>query len=92
MKYELAKKLKDAGFSQREPTFTKFNESTWESVYEPHLSELIEACEKISTIKRTGLDGAEKWSADATDYPEVYGETPEEAVAKLYLALNNNET
>ena len=92
MNYELAKKLKDAGFPQREPTFTKFSEGTWEAVYEPTLSELIEDCKNISTIRRTGLDGAEKWSADATDYPEVYGKTPEEAIGNLWLTINNHET
>ncbi len=65
------------------------------------LSELIEACgEDLSHIKRYPVDDEVYWWAvsHTTDYPkghalegnniEEQGKNPEEAVAKLWLALN----
>lgn len=58
--------------------------------YLPTLSELIEACTGINILKRTGLSGESSWSVDTLDYPEVYGSTPEEALVRLWLALNSS--
>ncbi len=101
MNYELAKQLKDAGFPQNgngEPQYfkdgvrdrTEFGHR-YERLYIPTLEELIEACGDgfnglhkagtawlASTLKGTGeFDGA--------------GETPTEAVARLWLALQDNQ-
>lgn len=94
MNYELAKKLKDAGFPFKHyshiphfydeiSSFTK-NEET---VPRPVLSELVEACgdEFISLGRRKGFATGE-WGAHAKDKHGL-GATPEEAVANLWLAL-----
>lgn len=60
----------------------------------PTLSELIEACGDDTEIHINGLNG--KWRAEKAGHsnfgPEGFipndGPTPEEAVAKLWLALN----
>lgn len=141
MNYELAKKLKEAGFPQELNNgdwayFTDKDEYTdneihlmhddndegcfvgnsyshryfdhdptsWTKV--PTLSELIEACgEDLIAIQREFNEFNEftkftecKWCAvnEWEDYypPDVhrggYGHTPEEAVAHLWLSLNNN--
>ncbi len=143
MEYELAKKLKDAGFPEPESWANKyaycasedsdheyckeqvqlihedndegvlvgdeyrhrFKENKW--IYAPTLSDLIEACEGEWGQRFRWL-GNEKthWSAQARQkhpkskkYPDstilrnlpdvkVKGSTPEEAVAKLWLALH----
>lgn len=92
--YDLAKKLKDAGFPQ---TSSK-GEGTVifypEGIYHPTLSELVEACgEHIDSLEKVTLG----WCASGTgeteneEYPTIrideYGSTPEEAVANLLLAL-----
>ena len=56
----------------------------------PTLSELIEACGgKIFGLQRNDK-GWSAWAKfpDAEETPEQYGVTPEEAVARLWLALN----
>lgn len=91
MTYELAKELKDAGFPQRGGEIgTRDRETGSESVYAPTLSELIEACGNRLTV-------LENWGEGWTAYEEqldligkeAKGKTPEEAVAKLYIALYN---
>ena len=92
MNYELAKRLKDAGFPHlmREITSQLMIET-------PTLSELIEACgEKLDLLERTGMVGQEKWRASVDEDREgygtsIYGETPEEAVANLWLSLQAKE-
>jgi hypothetical protein len=60
------------------------------TVYIPTLSELIEACgDGFSSLENGGDD----WGAYSTlitfwNDPVGYGKTPEEAVARLYIALN----
>ena len=79
MDYALAKQLKDAGF----PGLS--------GLAEPTLTELIEACgERFESLNRHGEGawGAEGWPTDNTTPLLVVGSTPEEAVAKLWLALN----
>ena len=101
MNYELAKQLKEAGFPQEENEGKILcphrgwscnkgcKEKDW--IYHPTLSELIEACgdEFIKLEKHV------EWEAEAyiTDkegkhIAELYGKSPEEAVAKLWLKLN----
>ena len=95
MTYELAKLLKDAGFSQ-------FGKGTWtyppdkivthytDRVYDPTLSELIEACgETFDSLRRVGFTD---WQAEDRSYtgsgPVFCGNSTEEAVARLWLALH----
>lgn len=108
MKYELAKELKDAGFpqeghfwyvsedgkntselmsvdAQEERTYMKL------ILVAPTLSELIAACgEAFSHMSRR--DTGEYWvrARDSDVYHK--GETPEEAVARLWLALQKNSS
>lgn len=98
MNYELALKLKESGFPQPEsvkipdylPTNIINTSSVWElkeNVYTPTLSKLIEACgDKFDKLLRiyTGEFVAETIGKE----PHI-GSTPEEAVAKLWLELNN---
>lgn len=85
MNDELAKKLKDAGFRMWETSAVVGNtfedgEHYW--IY-PTLSELIEACGEdfVGLIKR------HDWLTIGHD-EHTNGTTPEEAVANLWLALN----
>jgi hypothetical protein len=100
MNYDLAKELKDAGFLQRGDGSYVFPEiDTGETNktlrrYAPTLSELIEACgDEFDRLERD-TDGTK-------EYPKVYfcayavsrdsgqfGSTPEEALTRLWLALN----
>ncbi len=87
LSYELAKKLKDAGFPQKgeyyEPLY-----------YQPTLSELIEACgdkfKRLETCKvpdiKTDVERI-VWFAYSED-DETTGYTPEEAISELWLELN----
>jgi len=99
MNYELAKELKDAGFPQdghfgidavgtvgcigdhpaKLPLIVKA----------PTLSELIEACGERSFILNAARTRGHRnsWYAEAGGV-EAIGPTPEEAVARLWLALN----
>ncbi len=92
MTYELAKKLKDAGFPQngfdKEPL-------TWQEkhhAYFPALSELIEACgaefKELMRVPHPHLD-KNPWYCRGWETEIFEGSTPEEAVANLWLALNN---
>lgn len=80
MNYELAKKLKDVGF--RVPVGAS-------SLWQPSLSELIEACgEKFSNLRND--EGRWIATASGVSYGQT-GSTPEEAVANLWLALNEKK-
>lgn len=90
MTYELAKELKDAGFPQTgKGNFyggdgSALGGTTIDVVYKPTLSELIEACVDFqSLIKRSSIEFEARGSDD-----RCLGLTPEEAVARLWLALN----
>lgn len=97
MNYELTNQLKDAGF----PLHSNENISVFnvdDVIYAtPTLSELIEACgEDLKQIDRI-LQWKEKpdWFAlshsinpDSRRDIGEFGKTPEEAVARLWLALN----
>ncbi len=83
MNYELAKQLKDAGFPQDECCV--HGKSGHDHVFEPSLSELIEACgDEFHGLWRV----MDEWFAKDARGLEIKGSTPEEAVAKLWLALN----
>lgn len=87
MKYDLLKKLKDAGFPQNKHYYC-LEDGTISDVCIPTLSELIEACgDRLGGIKRT-IEG-NQWVAidDISDYMLPSYKTPEEAVALLYLKL-----
>jgi hypothetical protein len=103
MNYELAKKLKDAGFPQGEGAkyLTCHSYDSSDScredehiAYAPTLSELIEACgENFSKLERKAFaDSASnpyRWYVlSLIDLLETEGTTPEEAVANLYIALH----
>ena len=87
MTYELAKELKDVGFPfiwNYEPEALRFREY-------PTLSELIEACIGEYWFSLVELK-PHAWRAEGKTLElkvlREVGKTPEEAVAKLYLALN----
>lgn len=100
MTYELAKELKDAGFLQRtlgdydgQECGHEEGEHTRECrVACPTLSELIEACgEDFSSLTLTKT----MWRARAANFirmgelvVDAVSTIPEEAVARLWLALN----
>lgn len=104
MNYKLAKQLKEAGFK---PSFKEYekrrslecqNPNEWndEQIYEPSLSELIEACgENFFQLERE-YDSYTFETLNWSCYPHINsginemirGSTPEEAVAKLWLELN----
>ena len=96
MNYELAKELKDAGFRQKDENC--YNNRLSNPVYAPTLSELIEACgEKIAVFQDGTMWTAGKINTittnglmffDAIFSCTVLASTPEEAVARLWLALN----
>lgn len=121
--YELAKKLKEAGFPQKEdglkilpeekflmfapsimwpalkeanPNIISREEATDLYVYCPSLEELIEACgDCLSHMKKwnghwwaVSHCGHKEHEPDGNNLEET-GSTPTEAVAKLWLALNN---
>lgn len=97
MDYELALKLKDCGFPQgtsaflTDPNCTELDSVGSHShgdceVYPPTLSELIEACgEKFVALT---LYKAGEWIAQGENIDGQEGTIPEEAVARLYLALH----
>ena len=90
--YELAKKLKDAGFPVR---VEDIGEITWR----PTLEELIEVVGNLIPYPRLELSAPKEtcegdeygvtcgWIATALD-KRALAITPEEAVANLYLELN----
>lgn len=106
MEYELCKKLKDAGFNQKN---TQIKRTVWttnngtEDVFESTLPELIKACgTQFKALKRhhkKRLDKEHIWQAvcrekvegEKVRFVKFWGKTEEEAVAKLWLYLNNYE-
>jgi len=90
MNYELAKKLKDAGFPVKYPD-NLFVEGE-KSAYIPTLSELIEACgdrfECLSKVENQWWVDERGGFFSNGETATYGGSTPEEAVAKLWLGLN----
>lgn len=94
--YELAKQLKDAGFPQRTEHYID-PDNTIFPLFCPTLSELIEACgEDFRWLKRNRHDKERVFMAQGRPHPvgnkepKCWGKFPEEAVARLYLALHKN--
>lgn len=97
MKYELLKRLRDAGF----PHYwgTAWLPETPIEIAErwyPTLSELINACTESGAKFQVGQTYTEPWNARIQKilngvYYERNGDTPEEAVAELWLALNEKK-
>jgi hypothetical protein len=78
MDLELLQKLKDSGFPIKEETAMG-----WTELKAPSLSELIEACgDRFEQLIRN------KRGVWMTGLYETEYKTPEETVAKLWLALN----
>jgi hypothetical protein len=104
MDYFLAKELKDAGFPQNGKscdTHSDINHSTLvERFVHPTLSELIEACPKqmgTATFVLGSANQGQAWVACYFDFRanrgaelNETGQTPDEAVARLWLALHRN--
>lgn len=94
MTYELAKELKEAGFkydwcTDMAATPPTDCPSTCEQMgCYPTLSELIEACgEQFRYLIRDGEKSWRAWGIQGYELKHNYL-TPEEAVARLWLALN----
>lgn len=80
MEYELLKRLKDAGFP--------YPEGWDDHVVVPTLSTLIEACGSKLTLQRSGANW-HAWNHGVhEDHHDQTHETPEGALALLWLALN----
>lgn len=104
MKYALAKELKDAGFPQhieKKGRTGFFSEGTkGEDYYVPTLEELVSAIGEDFDLLCFDARGSsdvrfgrgyrreEKWSASSWSRKSGFGNTPTEAVARLWLALN----
>jgi len=97
MNYELAKQLYDAGFPQQ--GFGRWvgnpDQVIWRAgdrVYVPTLEELIKACgDDFNSLVLRNRD--EKcWGATGRFGCDVRGKTPEEATARLWLALTSRRT
>ena len=98
MTYETAKKLKDAGYKMdyNLDGFSEYNKRT--AYIYISLSQLIEACgDKFVNLERDHIDPKKHASFVAWgkigENVESYGYsiTPEEAVADLWLALNDKK-
>jgi hypothetical protein len=97
--YELAKKLKDAGFPQKygdNPPQEQIKEMENNGyAYIPTLSELIDACGyEFMNLHQARYEYGKRWgcrfqSKYGIEEQEDMYETPEEAVANLYLKLND---
>ena len=84
MKYELAKELKDADFPIAGGIYHSFDKEKY--IYPtPTLSELIEACGGDFDHLKNNIH---EWKAVSIRLDFGRGTNPEEAVAKLYLALH----
>jgi hypothetical protein len=91
--YKLTKELKDAGFPQEKQNgWLETGGPDLKRAYFPTLSELIEACG--GPFERMGIED-ERWYAIASrggvQWSQSNCSTPEEAVARLWLALKKVE-
>lgn len=99
--YELAKKLKDVGFKEPEEdspyhgTYIPIAGTAEGYVYAPTLEELIEECgDEVVLVKKGNTYTAGQTIEDHPDghtiepFPCGEGATPSEAVANLWLKLN----
>lgn len=104
--YELAKQLKDAGFPLSMKGFDDYCRQVYipdgksvereeaEYAYPPTLSELIESCgDGFGKLVKGRGEYNNQWhiySEENFGY-DMWFKTPEEAVAKLWLALNKKD-
>ncbi len=108
MTYELALKLKNAGFPQYAYSYSglaymdeirfgtvQYGPVDKDLIYIPTTAELIRACTEINhemTFHLESIKDGVKWWAEMRHFGilwrQVGGATPEEAVANLYLAIN----
>ena len=93
MNYELAKKLKDAGFPQDVDNFDGYfwsGKNKNDLIIIPSLSKLIEACGDgfLSLMVLYEKKPEKGFWAWGTNNMKVEGKTPSESVAKLWLNLN----
>lgn len=88
MNYDLAKELEDAGFGTG-VTHIEMMRSEKETYY-PTLTELIKACGGHAKFKLSWVQKFGTWKAMIADIGATHaiGDTPEEAVARLWLAVN----
>ncbi len=87
--YELAKQLKHAGYSQELGDGYFLDDSSGlgnEQVYIPTLSELIESFDDSVIVLTTGKKMSTVLHGKTAIVSQ--GSTPEEAVTRLYIALN----
>ena len=99
MEHKLAKKLKNAGFPECRETYS-FDYK--ESIPDPTLSELIEACgdgfnklvnynytkKEIESLRKYGAYNGDWCAYGSPDSISKQGKTPKIVVAKLWLKLN----
>ena len=98
--FELAKELKEAGWPQNihgDGVLQEHETPRWETAAAPSLSELIDECapdDEVYDLYLSGSKTRSEWEAFHADYTaipksgtQVEGTTPEEAVARLWLAL-----
>lgn len=99
--YELVKQLKDAGFPFKECKIIsldtdcdretiRFSEEEDKYFHIPSISELIEACgDNINMMNKVySITGSPSWIVGRYGGIDAKADTLEEAVAKLWLALN----
>ena len=94
MDYELSKELKYAGFKFTEHDDDQLNEINGGLGYYATLEELINACgdEFEALIKQSGGWNATNFQANGSRKIKIGpGETPTEAVTKLYIQLNEKK-
>lgn len=99
MNYELAKQLKDAGFPQHDTRAVSINilngglsDSSIEIVDYPPVGELIEACgDGFESLHKDPSGRFGPWYVQSYKKigMRIGGNTPEEAVTMLWLALND---
>lgn len=85
MNYELAKELEQLGFPKVGIQEFRYGMSE-EVIYYPRLSDLIEACGSKFGALMVG-PGLSLWTVRGNGV-EIHAESPIEAVARLWLALN----
>jgi len=97
MNYKLALALKEAGFPQHENDYDAHIGDCNDDACSPTLSELIKACENPILFKGDNNEWIagqfygcwDTWYIDDSLENVVKGQTPEEAVAILYLKINS---
>lgn len=98
MNYELAKKLKEAGFPQDIDDYDGYfwsGKNKNDLIIIPSLSKLIKVCgDRFDSLFNASVRENIDWKASAwkdetsSSLEEEHGKTPAEAVANLWLKLN----